>query len=189
MTDDLYKANLVPVFRGPRVTLRPWRESDVRDRLAIGRHAEFVRMCGGDASDIQPMTEDEARAQYERECDAHCSWAIEVGGRCIGVTRLHSVRVQDRWAYLAIGLWDPADWGQGLGREATRLTLGHAFETMDLHRVSLRVLAINERAIACYEACGFRREGLERESCHVADQWLDDVMMGVLKSEYIGLSS
>ena len=74
--------------------------------------------------------------------------------------------------------------GRGLGREVTRLVLSWAFEVLGAHRVQLEVLAGNRRAINCYLACGFRREGVRREAELYPDGWKDIVMMGVLCSEY-----
>jgi len=59
---------------------------------------------------------------------------------------------------------------------------------MGLHRVDLRVLEYNERGIAAYAKCGFRREGLERESALVAGRWYSDVIMGILEHEYRDLA-
>jgi RimJ/RimL family protein N-acetyltransferase len=38
------------------------------------------------------------------------------------------------------------------------------FGVLGLHRIELRVLATNRRAIDCYLACGFRKEGVRREA-------------------------
>lgn len=72
----------------------------------------------------------------------------------------------------------------GLGREAVRLVLAHAFGPLGLHRVGLRVMAFNTRAIRCNRACGFIEEGREREAALVGDAWYDDMMMGVLAQEF-----
>lgn len=71
-----------------------------------------------------------------------------------------------------------------MGRELIKLVLSHAFGTMGLHRVDLRVLAFNERAIRCYRSCGFVEEGRERESARIGDVWHDDIIMGILAEEY-----
>jgi RimJ/RimL family protein N-acetyltransferase len=55
---------------------------------------------------------------------------------------------------------------------------------LNLHRISARVLDYNTRAIRAYETCGFVVEGRERESAHVDGKWHDDVMMGLLDSEF-----
>jgi [ribosomal protein S5]-alanine N-acetyltransferase len=49
--------------------------------------------------------------------------------------------------------------------------------------VDLRVLAFNERAIACYTKCGFVIEGRERETALIDGTWYDDVMMSILEHE------
>lgn len=36
-------------------------------------------------------------------------------------------------------------------------------EFLRLHRVDLKVLEYNKRAIACYQKCGFTQEGVKRE--------------------------
>jgi diamine N-acetyltransferase len=53
--------------------------------------------------------------------------------------------------------------GQGLGTEATRLTLDWAFHVLGLRNVLLEALATNAGAIRAYEAVGFRRIGVRRD--------------------------
>ena len=61
---------------------------------------------------------------------------------------------------------------------------GHRPATLGLHRVDLRVLEFNRRAITAYEKCGFIQEGVEREGALIADEWRTDVMMSILEQEY-----
>jgi RimJ/RimL family protein N-acetyltransferase len=44
-----------------------------------------------------------------------------------------------------------AQWGKGYGTEATRWTVDYCFEQLGLHRISLDVLAGNERALKLYK--------------------------------------
>jgi RimJ/RimL family protein N-acetyltransferase len=66
--------------------------------------------------------------------------------------------------------------------------LSYAFGALNFHRVSLRVVAVNARAIRAYEKVGCVREGIERQSARVGDTWHDDVMMGPLAAEFGDLS-
>jgi RimJ/RimL family protein N-acetyltransferase len=59
-----------------------------------------------------------------------------------------------------------------------------AFEEMDLHRVCLSVYAGNRRAMRCYEKCGFRREGVQRKAVLKRGDWIDVVLMAVLREEW-----
>jgi RimJ/RimL family protein N-acetyltransferase len=48
---------------------------------------------------------------------------------------------------------------QGYGTEALQVFLRYFFLDLDFHKMVLDVAAINERAIRCYERCGFERVG------------------------------
>ena len=172
------------ILTGSQVVLRPPRETDKGDRLACGRDAEFRKMVGGDPRSLPPLTVAEVEAWYDQLSQQHHHWVIETDGRCIGTARLHTVEEENRRARFAIGIFGPEFWGRGLGTEATRLVLAYAFEVLSLHRVDLRVLTFNERAIACYERCGFRREGIEREGAWIGGQWQSDMIMSILEQEY-----
>ncbi len=133
------------------------------------------------------MTEEEAIAWCPASrCRKPYGWVIDLDDRAIGAVRLHSLNAPDRCARLAIGIFAPECWGLGYGTLAIRLVLRYAFEELRLHRVDLRVLDYNTRAIACYEKCGFVREGVERESALVDGQWHSDVIMGILEGEFRG---
>lgn len=165
--------------------LRPPRVQDKQDRLACGRDPEYVRMVGGNYRNVRPLTAEQVERWYQLLLAEPMEWVIDLDGRCIGTARLHSLNERDRRARYAIGIFDPSAWGRGYGTEATNLVLQYAFETLKLHRVDLRVLAYNHRAIRCYEKCGFEKEGVEREGAFIAGQWESDVIMSILEQEYL----
>jgi RimJ/RimL family protein N-acetyltransferase len=111
------------------------------------------------------------------------AWVIETD-RLIGEVRLDRIDMQDRRVSLAIGILDPDCLGKGLGTQASMLVLDHAFYDLKLHRVAIRVLAYNTRAIRSYQKCGFLIEGREREAAFVNGRWHDDVIMGLLEHEF-----
>lgn len=178
----------VPTLTGDQVTLRPVRPTDRDERRRHGFHADIER---GFASlrGSGPMSGPEADTWYAAAIAAgsdpsRVEWMIEADGSLAGVVRLHSFRDVDVKASFSIGLLHPRLLGRGLGSDATRLALRHAFGTLGLHRVQLRVLAFNEEAITMYRRCGFVEEGRERDSCRMGDAWFDDVIMGVLDHEF-----
>jgi RimJ/RimL family protein N-acetyltransferase len=72
--------------------------------------------------------------------------------------------------------------GRGLGSQATRLILDHAF-AIGLHRVSLEVYAFNPRARHVYETAGFVYEGTRRDALLWDGEWTDAVVMSVLETD------
>ncbi len=169
------------------VRLRAPRASDAQERAALGVSAEIVRGYGAIA-DSRPRLPLRDAARWLKGLQRHPqAWVIEADGDLAGEVRLDNLNPQDRRARLAIGLFSERHLGRGIGRRAVMLVLDQAFGPLALHRVDLRVLAGNDRAIRCYQACGFVREGIERDSARVGDAWEDDWIMSILEHEYRAL--
>ena len=180
MSNDILK----PKISNPKVILRKPKQGDLERRLSYGQHSEIVRMFGGNSKDMPPLTVEEASAWLKAIEDTPYAWVVEHDGHLLGEAKLHSLNEHDRRARFALGFYDHAKLGIGLGQEVTHLVLRYAFEELKLHRVDLRVLAYNVRAIRCYEKCGFVIEGKERETAYVDGEWHDDLIMGILANDF-----
>jgi RimJ/RimL family protein N-acetyltransferase len=172
---------------GGRVGLRRPVAGDSEARRAFGHSAEIRKMYGAVGEPPKTMTAEEAEAWVSGLMAHPCAWVILSDDAVVGEARLDGLNLTDRRARLALGLFGEDMLGQGIGRRAVRLVLRHAFEKIGLHRVDLRVLAYNTRAIRCYEACGFVREGIERESALVGETWEDDWIMAILEPDFRAL--
>lgn len=171
------------------VAIRRPRQSDVAARFALGNHIEIHRMFGGDAAAFRELTEEAAAAWVASlEKEKH-GWVITHEARLVGSVRLFNVNPMDRRASMAIGIVDPKALGQGVGTRAMRLVAGHAFDTLKLNRIHVRVLAFNEPAIAAYKKVGFEIEGRERESAWIDGVWQDDLLMGLLARDFAALQA
>ncbi|WP_337267660.1 GNAT family N-acetyltransferase [Oryzifoliimicrobium ureilyticus] len=173
-----------PVLTGQSVRLRQPQDGDAQERLMLGTDAEIALMFGVDPSEVRPLTQEKAEAWTRQISDNPYAWIVEAKGRLLGDIRLDRVHLPDRRASLAIGLYDRSRLSQGFGTEAMRLLLHYAFTELQLHRIALRVVSYNERAIRAYQKCGFRIEGREREAARVGNTWHDDIMMGLLAHEF-----
>ncbi|WP_247800272.1 GNAT family protein [Bradyrhizobium sp. 191] len=160
------------------------RPEDRDGFFALQGDLEIHEMFGGSRDTFRVMTRETADSMVKRLTDHPFAWVIEHGSRVIGEARLDRVDVQDRRASFAIGILDPHCLGRGIGTEVMRLVLRFAFEQLKLHRISVRVLAYNLRAIRAYQKCGFVIEGYEREAAFVNGHWHDDVIMGLLDREF-----
>ncbi|MEK6719396.1 MAG: GNAT family protein [Chloroflexota bacterium] len=105
-------------------------------------------------------------------------------GRLIGTCAISQLDGDNGSAMYHITIGELDAWGHGYGTEATRLMLGHAFEGLGLHRISLSVFEFNQRAIRSYVSCGFTIEGRARESIWRDGRWWDELMMSILASEW-----
>jgi RimJ/RimL family protein N-acetyltransferase len=178
------RIDLMTFMEGTNVRLRRADPNDADARFALGTDIDIVKMFGVSAADAKPLTKQAAEQWAMGQANNPNAWVIEVEGRLIGEIKLHSINTQDRRASMAIGIYDLQRLGKGFGTEAIYLLLRHAFTELNLHRVGIRVLAFNQRAIRAYAKCGFKVEGRERETAYVDGEWHDDIMMGLLATEY-----
>jgi RimJ/RimL family protein N-acetyltransferase len=102
----------------------------------------------------------------------------------IGTLGLFDLQWRVRSAELGIMIGERSYWDQGYGSEAIRLLLKYAFETLNLHRVFLRVFEFNQRAIRVYEKIGFVHEGRLRQADYYQGKYIDVLLMGLLRTEW-----
>jgi RimJ/RimL family protein N-acetyltransferase len=102
----------------------------------------------------------------------------------IGTVGFYEIEWANQCAWLGMGIGERDAWGQGYGTEALHLALRYAFDEVNLHRITLTVIAYNERAIALYERAGFQREGVFREFGQRDGRRYDMYLYGLLRPEW-----
>ena len=103
----------------------------------------------------------------------------------LGTISLKNFNMVDKNAEYAISLRTKAQ-GKGIAAQATKLLLKKAFETFNLERVYLNVLADNTRAIKLYEKSGFVYEGEFRKCLYLRGGYKDLKWYSILRDEYWG---
>jgi len=110
-------------------------------------------------------------------------------GVTIGSIGLHDLDWKNRSALLGIVIAEKEYWERAYGSDAITALLRFAFGEMNLHRICLSVFDFNERAIRCYEKCGFRHEGRAREALFRDGGYHDALHMAILRQEFIDRES
>lgn len=121
------------------------------------------------------------------ETGAAVGFSIEsrASGEFVGHVTLWGLTFPARGATLGIIL-GPSHVGQGLGTDAVRVMARYGFDSMGAHRIGLSVAAFNTRARRAYERAGFRVEGVRREAAFLGGRWVDEVQMGMLRTDLAG---
>jgi RimJ/RimL family protein N-acetyltransferase len=117
------------------------------------------------------LTQDKTRVYYAVENELRI---------LIGRISLREIRGR-RNARLGIG-FGPDYVGQGYGTESLFVFLRHYFMDLGFEQIVLDVSAVNERAVRCYERCGFQHVG-----SHYQYAGSDDEIAFLEKEQYTGL--
>ncbi|NMB02638.1 MAG: GNAT family N-acetyltransferase [Firmicutes bacterium] len=111
-------------------------------------------------------------------------YQILVDSLIIGDIELDHIAWRSGEAELKIEIYDNKWHGHGYGTDAVTALLNHAFLTMNLNRVYLRVHATNEIALRCYEKAGFKKEGrLQRLTEQNGEEEI--FLMGINKEKFV----
>jgi RimJ/RimL family protein N-acetyltransferase len=179
-----------PTLTGDLVVLRPFREEDLDAMAAAISDPEVGRLTGSQHSsaDAGGTHDLEALRQWystrnEQADRLDLAVVDRATGECVGEVVLNELDEGNRSVNFRI-LLGPRGRDRGLGTEATRLVLGHAFDVLGLHRVGLEVYAFNPRGRRAYEKAGFVTEGVRREALRFDGEWVDAVVMSVLDHEW-----
>ncbi|MEO6714784.1 MAG: GNAT family protein [Mycobacteriales bacterium] len=171
------------MLKGERVTLRPVRLDDLPTLYDALIDPDTWHATNDTALWPMPFAEYE-QLHAKRAAEEAAEFSVEVDGELIGRCALWQLDDLARNANLGIN-FGRAHQGKGYGKDTIRVLLDYAFNKRNLHRVQLEVLATNVSAMAAYAACGFVDEGRLREHAYVTGAWVDLVVMGVLRKEWL----
>jgi RimJ/RimL family protein N-acetyltransferase len=102
----------------------------------------------------------------------------------VGNCGFHQIEWKNRSGELGIFIGEKRYWNKGYGTEVMKLLLRHGFNTLNLHRIFLRVFSNNLRAVRSYEKAGFVHEGCMRLAEYRDGRYVDVLLMSVLRSEW-----
>ena len=184
LTLDYKKHQLGIMLKSENLELKVPSQDIYETLRKVSPCEEYYQMVGSDPADSVFMNDEKFRNSFLKSLDRQNYWHVFKGEKIIGVAFLHGLEINDKRARYAVGIYNKNNWGKGYGQEISNTVLKYAFNNLKLHRVDLRVLAYNKRAIASYKKTGFVQEGILRENAYINNIWHDDVIMSILCHEF-----
>ncbi|MFC9702395.1 GNAT family N-acetyltransferase [Streptomyces sp. NPDC056943] len=172
-----------PTLPGDLVVLRPVTEDDVPALLPLYEDAEVMRLTGCHTHFEEPALRKWYASRGAQDDRLDLAVVERATGRVVGEAVLNEWDEENESCSFRI-VFVPDAVGRGLGTEATRLIVGHGFEALGLHRISLEVYAFNPRARRAYEKAGFTAEGVLRGALLWEGERVDATVMSVLAPEW-----
>lgn len=160
-------------------------ETDAASFARWERDTEYERLLA--VHPVFPTDEKKWRERLEEVPEEGHFWFSVFAladDKLIGHVGVFAVRHQHGDCMVGIGIGEADYRGKGYGTDAMRVALRFAFQELNMHRVSLMVLATNTRAIRSYGKCGFVHEGASRGAEYRDRIRQDVVCMGVLRKEW-----
>jgi len=167
------------------VSFRRPEPSDLPALYDQKNDAEVKRMLGGFSHGFSRKDlEDWLESHRTRKDEVLWTIVATANGRCLGHVGLYRFDPIVRSAEFGIMIGAKDAWGKGIGRAATSYAVKYGFQRMNLNRISLTVLADNERAIQLYLKIGFVHEGVLRQAQFRDGVYVDLIAMSMLRGEF-----
>src|SRR3954454_13572017 len=130
-----------------------------------------------------PLTLEAFREREARPAAGGATFVITLDGAPVGRCSLFGEDPLARHAEVGIALLPEAR-GRGVGTAALRQLIDFGFRRRNLRRLHLVVIESNQAGIATYRKLGFAEEGRRREHCWVRGRYEDEILMGLLRSDW-----
>lgn len=179
---------MLPTITTPRLILRPYQPGDIDSMVRVLGSIEVARNT---LTLPHPYTREHALswlALMSVEDAPRISWAITLRQPPVGVGPFiggvgFQLEPVHRHAELGYSL-GVEFWGNGYATEAANEAIRHGFEVLGLHRINAGYYTRNPASGRVLEKLGFAREGLRPQMYTRFGEWVDLVLVGLLRSDW-----
>ncbi len=174
------------MLRGTKVALRARHNADMAV-LHAELYEDVATRVRADSAAWRPVPESASTfAPGDRRDDVAPFSVVELdSGELAGAAALWGIDQHNRLAHIGVSL-RPSCRGRGLGTDTVRVICRYGFTVLGLHRLQIETLADNAAMIGAATEAGFVREGLLRKAAWVLGEFHDEVVLGLLASEWSG---
>lgn len=102
----------------------------------------------------------------------------------IGNVYITDINMINRSGRIHVLIGEEAYWGQGYAKEAYLQLMEYAFNERAFHRLVAHILEDNIASRKMHDKCGFKIEGVLRESVFKNGRWQNQIVMSILEDEY-----
>lgn len=176
-----------PFIKGERIYLRAVDKDDVERCQRWLNDDEVTRTLITGRYPISRVMQEQWIEKVNSGSEANATMAICLNDNDvhIGNCGLHDIAAVDRHAELGIVIGERTQHNKGYASEAVALLLQYGFDKLNLHRIKLTVLDINSAAQRDYGKLGFVEEGRLRQNRYRAGGYVDELIMGILRDEWL----
>lgn len=175
----------------PRLILKPHTLANAELLNAWQNDPELIYFDDDVPEDREPRPIERTIEFIERHAnpsrdDEIIHWAIHIAdtGKFIGYCMAAYIDRFNRKCRFGMTMGAKDEWGKGYGREVLHAVVQFLFEQLELHRIQCEIYDFNVRSIRLFESVGFVREGACRQAVWKRSQWADELVYGLLRSDW-----
>lgn len=175
-------------IKGRIVTLRAMELEDQEMLRYMVNDPEIEKMVGGFS---YPVSKEQQlswfNSNWNNQNNLRLIIETEEDG-IIGFTNLVNIDWKNRSAFHGIKIVNKKFRAKGIGTDTVMAIMRYAFEELQLNRLDGSIVKYNESSRKLYcDKCGWVVEGIKRKSSFKMNEYHDELMVGILREEYLEL--
>jgi len=184
LTENLF--NEFPVLETKELYLRKTNFSDSQDLFEIVSDAEVANFDWYEPVENVQKAKEIFLAEYEKAFDSReeITWGITekksaklIGIACIGDFDEYNSRC-------VIGYYlNKSFWNRGYMTQTVMEIVNFIFNKTSLNRIEAFITTGNDSSVRMLEKAGFTKEGITRQRDFIKGEFVDSVVMGILKKD------
>ena len=106
----------------------------------------------------------------------------------VGFANILNIDWKNRSAFHGIKIGNKKFRSKGIGTDAVMAIMRYSFEELQLNRLDGSIVKYNEPSRKLYcDKCGWTVEGIKRKSLYKLNEYHDELIVGILREEYLEL--
>ena len=181
-------------WKGEKVRLRQFKESDISRKLEEYYDSEARRFLQDGITDLPPVTPEQYKKHFNLEdveladnnLHSNIMFAIEnFDGDFVGWINLWGRNPRSGVFNFGIGIFSEFR-KMGYASDAIKIILRYGFYELRMQKCNSACCAANKASIKMHKGLGFKEEGLRRREIFTNNQYYDLQLFGMLREEFNG---
>lgn len=172
-------------IKGEKIYLRPFNEGDVEKWYQWFNDEEVTHYMDKRRFPNTPEKQLEFMKQINAStADIQLAIVHQKDDELIGTVGLHQIDFINRNADISIVIGEKKYWKKGFGKEAGALIIDHAFNMLNLHKLTAGMVEENMASYNLFVSLGFEKEGVYKEQVFLHGKYRNIVKLGLPKKEF-----
>lgn len=171
------------MLEGKNIILRLFREEDVEECVSLeNNYAERGEFIGARFHSLTKQKKEFGETGWWED-DKGYMLITDKQGRKLGIIVFFKAAFYDAGYEVGYELYRRADRGRGYGTEALRIFSAYLFELKPIPRLQVTLVTGNAASRRIAEKCGYKYEGVRRQSGFVNGKHIDADVLSLLREE------
>lgn len=172
-------------MKDSRVYLRALEPTDYKISINWRKDDEIWDMLGGTKYFVSEAYEKQwvEKTIFDSK-DVKLAICLKENDRYIGNVYMTNIDMQKQSCHSHILIGEKDCWGKGYAGEALILLCDYMFTERNIHRIQAIVLESNQASLKMHQKCGYKIDGLMRDSVFKNGKFQNQYILSLLKDDF-----